>query len=55
MTEQQIDREMAFASQPHADYRCKDLRDIGTWCQRERGHEGEHAAGYGTARVRWMA
>jgi hypothetical protein len=48
-----LDREFAFSVQPHADFSCKDLFDPFTWCRREKGHLGAHAAGYGDRRVRW--
>jgi hypothetical protein len=33
---------------------CRDLYTIDQACRRPRGHDGEHAAGYGGARSRWQ-
>jgi hypothetical protein len=33
---------------------CRNLYTIEQACRRPRGHEGEHAAGYGGARSRWV-
>jgi len=32
---------------------CRDLYTIDQACRRPGGHAGEHASGYGPARVRW--
>jgi hypothetical protein len=34
---------------------CRDLYTIDQACRRPRGHDGEHAAGYGAARSRWLS
>jgi hypothetical protein len=50
ITDERLDLEFAYVTY---DDSCRDL--YGPWhlCRRPRGHDGEHAAGYGTNRVRW--
>ncbi len=51
--DERLDYEMAFAHQHHTSYTCSDVYDAGTECKRPRGHEGQHAAGFGSRRKRW--
>ncbi|GAA1589098.1 hypothetical protein GCM10009804_51530 [Kribbella hippodromi] len=45
-----LDLEFAYTS--NADS-CKDLYSPYYYCRRPRGHDGVHAAGYGSHRLRW--
>lgn len=54
MTEKErLDREMAFSVQQCANFSCMDPNPNLMECRRLRGHDGEHAAGYGPKRLRW--
>lgn len=55
MTGEQLDREMAYAHQHHTTYRCCALYAPEVKCMRARGHDGDHASGYGSRRVMWGA
>lgn len=47
---ERLDLEFAYTS--YADS-CRDLYSLTYRCRRPRGHDGPHAAGFGTHRVRW--
>lgn len=54
MTEdERLDREFAYSRQHHAVYSCDDIYNPLYQCRRFRNHDGEHAAGYGSERLRW--
>jgi hypothetical protein len=48
--DERLDLEFAYTS--YADS-CCDLYSPAYRCRRPAGHEGVHAAGFGTHRVRW--
>lgn len=48
-----LDYEMAFARQRCFSESCDDPYDAHTECRRVSGHEGQHAAGFGTQRKFW--
>ena len=45
-----LDLEFAYVS--YADS-CKDLYSPSYYCRRLRGHDGPHASGFGSSRMRW--
>jgi hypothetical protein len=45
-----LDLEFAYTS--HSDS-CRDLYSPHYYCRRPRGHDGVHAAGFGSSRLRW--
>lgn len=49
-TDAQLTDEFAYTSH---DDSCKDLYSLMQYCRRQRGHEGDHAAGFGKTRRRW--
>ena len=53
LTDAKLDREFAYSRQRCVDNTCANPYDLATWCQRFRGHDGPHAAGYGRGRKRW--
>lgn len=50
MSERELDVEFAYTGHRES---CRDLRSPEQYCRRPRGHDGEHATGFGTRRVRW--
>jgi hypothetical protein len=50
MTDAQLDLEFAYIT--YADS-CWDLYSPDICCRRRRGHDGEHASGFGVHRLRW--
>ncbi|MBB5786198.1 hypothetical protein [Jiangella mangrovi] len=49
--DERLDLEFAYTS--YADS-CRDLYSLTYRCRRPHGHDGVHAAGFGTHRVRWQ-
>lgn len=47
-----LDREMGYT---RWDESCQALYGVDTACRRRKGHDGDHATGYGAGRVRWSA
>lgn len=50
MTDAELDQEFAYTTWEQS---CRDPYPPDLECRRQRGHDGDHAAGYGDARVRW--
>lgn len=50
-TDEQLDLEFAYTSYGDS---CRDVYSLVYRCRRPYGHEGVHAAGFGTHRVRWV-
>ena len=48
--DERLDLEFAYTS--YADS-CRDVYSLTYRCRRPHGHDGVHAAGFGTHRVRW--
>ncbi len=46
----ELDLEFAYTSW---DASCRDPSPTLQQCRRRRGHDGDHAAGFGDARLRW--
>ena len=46
-----LNAEFAYTSWQQS---CRNIYTIEQACRRPRGHDGEHAAGYGAARSRWV-
>ena len=49
-SDSRLDLEFAYTSH---DDSCKDLYSPYYYCRRPLGHDGVHAAGYGSHRLRW--
>ena len=49
--DERLDLEFAYTSYSDS---CRDLFSPSYRCRRPVGHSGEHAAGFGTHRVRWL-
>lgn len=49
-TDDRLDLEFAYTSYGDS---CRDLYSLAYRCRRPHGHDGAHAAGFGTHRVRW--
>lgn len=49
-TDAELDVEFAYTTWQQS---CRNLYTIDQACRRPRGHDDGHAAGYGSARVRW--
>ncbi len=47
----QLDLEFAYTQWSAS---CQDPSPTMHQCRRRRGHDGDHAAGFGASRVRWM-
>lgn len=50
MTDTALDLEFAYTSWRDS---CRDLYSLVQCCRRLRGHDGDHASGFGAARRRW--
>ncbi|HYJ66520.1 MAG TPA: hypothetical protein VEX15_02540 [Nocardioidaceae bacterium] len=48
--DERLDLEFAYTSYANS---CRDLYSLDYRCRRPVGHDGVHAAGFGTHRVRW--
>jgi hypothetical protein len=49
-SDSRLDLEFAFTSDRDS---CRDLYSPYYYCRRPRGHDDVHAAGFGSARLRW--
>jgi hypothetical protein len=49
-TDDQLDLEFAYTTYQDS---CRDIYSPHYFCRRPAGHDGVHAAGFGTGRLRW--